>query len=201
MKRHARMVVCVIALLCTTGLGQDCPTHVVFGNDGLLHKLDCKGKEVGRADITALKNTSADLQTGSSKTEPAPQDPAVTAKRIAWDIEYIDYQMWALKHTRSIFFWQHVMTQVISLVVLAMVLAGFYFASVQFQIAKTHTLSAKQETIHEMKLSLQGFSVKTSALGVVILVASMAFFFLYIRYVYPIQPLSSGPDAAKVGVQ
>jgi len=38
----------------------------------------------------------------------------------------------------------------------------------------------------DMKLSPDGIEVRTSVLGVVILLISMAFFFLYLKYVYPI---------------
>jgi hypothetical protein len=196
MATAARTAVCAIALLSAVCLGQNCPTRIEYKN-GSVVKLDCNDKEVGKTELADLKDIK-DIKVeppNDSVLTGSPEDPSLKSKRTEWDVEYISYQIWALKHTRSIFFWQHVTTQVIAMVVLAMVLAGFYFASVQFQIAKAHSSDAKQETTHEMKLSLEGLSVKTSALGVVILVVSMAFFFLYLRYVYPIQPLSSGPDS------
>lgn len=49
----------------------------------------------------------------------------------------------------------------------------------------------------EMELSASGFKIKSSVLGLLLLVVSMDFFYLYINYVYPVQVRDVAPRSAK----
>jgi hypothetical protein len=87
------------------------------------------------------------------------------------------------------FKWQHLTTQLIFFVVNALVIIGIYFSWVQFkkdlEMAKERKGSDEKE--HHIELSTSGIKVSSSVLGVIILVISLAFFYLYLVYVYPIK--------------
>ena len=82
------------------------------------------------------------------------------------------------------FRWQDISTKIIFAVVIALVLAGVYFAAVQFHSG----LRAKQQFTDagEVELSVKGIKVRSPVLGVIVLTISLAFFYLYLIYVYPI---------------
>jgi hypothetical protein len=69
------------------------------------------------------------------------------------------------------------------------VVAGVYLAWVQFRHDLDRTdikgeVQAPQG--HELELSTSGLKVSSPVLGVIILALSLAFFYLYLIYVYPI---------------
>ena len=80
------------------------------------------------------------------------------------------------------FAWQHFSTRVIFFVVLLLVGTGIFFAWVQFQHGKV----AER---HELEIGVKGLRISSPVLGLVILVISLAFFYLYLVYVYPIHEL------------
>jgi hypothetical protein len=78
---------------------------------------------------------------------------------------------------------------VIFVVVLLLVLAGIYFAAIQFHAGLRRRDAADpahpEET--ELSLSLKEVKVRSPVLGVIILTISLAFFYLYLVHVYPIR--------------
>ncbi len=76
--------------------------------------------------------------------------------------------------------------------VLFLVLVGVVFSWLQFRAA------AYQGATQEMDASMAGVKITSSTLGVVILLLSMCFFYLYLRFVYPITNSADahGPDHA-----
>jgi len=179
----------VLSLSFSLFAQQNCPTHFEY-KDGAILTLDCKGKPVARQVL----DNPADKQSPPTLQAAASNNSVLAAKNAEWDAAYIDYQIWALKHSEKLFFWQHLVSQVISFLAFTMVAIGFYYAGVQFKTAQQHASDAQLQHT-EIKATLEGFSVKTSALGVVILAMSMAFFFLYLKYVFPITFVSSTPDS------
>jgi hypothetical protein len=73
-------------------------------------------------------------------------------------------------------------------VVLLLVLAGIYFAAIQFHagLRRGNGDPGKPEDT-ELSVSLSEFKVRSPVLGVIILTISLAFFYLYLVHVYPIQ--------------
>jgi uncharacterized membrane protein len=132
-----------------------------------------------------------------------------SAKRISAEAEY---QVWSLKHAEEVYEWQHVSTMVIFVVVILLMVAGVVFSWIQFRQGMHHpgpaiasTVSAiaqstsspgdaanessgviEKSAVTEFSASPQGIKVASSTLGVIILVISMCFFYMYLRYVYPI---------------
>ena len=95
-------------------------------------------------------------------------------------MEYWKYQVEVLKHSRKVYAWQHISSIIIFYVVVFLVLVGVVFSWLQFRAA-----AFKGES-EELDANLKGVKITSSTLGVVILVLSMCFFFLYLRYVYPV---------------
>jgi hypothetical protein len=96
--------------------------------------------------------------------------------------EYYLYRIDGLRHRRRVFVWQLVSSKIIFVTVLTLVLAGIYFAAVQF-----HTgLGRRKSETTEIVANLEGIKVSSPVLGVIILVISLAFFYCYLVFVYPI---------------
>jgi len=93
----------------------------------------------------------------------------------------LDYYRFGLAHRERVLEWQHTSTQIILFVVLTLVAMGLYFAWVQFQAGTS------QQTDTEIEISAEGIKVSSPVLGVIILTMSLAFFYLYLIYVYPIE--------------
>lgn len=129
-----------------------------------------------------------------------------------------EYAIWTLEHARTAYEWQHLSTVIIFFVVVVLVLSGVGFSWMQFraahhqpmqEIAKTVTsakanqalgdegvaqleiATAEKESVTEFSASPHGIKVASSAIGVVILVISMCFFYLYLAYVYPISVITA----------
>ncbi len=105
---------------------------------------------------------------------------------------YFSYYQAGFEHRRNVFWWQHVSTRIIFVVVLVLVAAGMYFAWVQFQLdvgrsAESGEAAPRDDT--EFELATSGIKVRSSVLGVIILVISLVFFYLYLVHVYPITEL------------
>ncbi|MFZ5965084.1 hypothetical protein ACOXXX_19235 [Thalassococcus sp. BH17M4-6] len=95
---------------------------------------------------------------------------------------YYDYRTRQYQHRLDIFRWQHVSSQIIFGIVVLIVLAGLYFSWMQFRAAEQGTKLG----VTSLEASDGGFKVTSPVLGVIILVLSLAFFYLYLIYVYPV---------------
>jgi len=98
--------------------------------------------------------------------------------------EYYAYRISGLQHRRRVFEWQLASSKVIFGVVLVLVAAGVAFAALQFYLGVSKRVPSDVAT--ELDVSATGVKVSSPVLGVIILVISLAFFYLYLVYVYPI---------------
>ncbi|SRR6266403_5597311 len=121
-----------------------------------------------------------------------------------------EYDIESLHHRSDSFRWSLSASKIIFAVVVVLVLSGLVFAGIQFRVAlarlpKERANVGKSEeqgqtgNVSEMatnfEVSATGIRVNSSVLGVIILTISMAFFYLYARYVYPIHELPrDNPD-------
>ncbi|MBS1606770.1 MAG: hypothetical protein JST42_29205 [Bacteroidetes bacterium] len=113
--------------------------------------------------------------------------------------EIYDYYKFGLAHRKKAFEWNLLSSKITFWVVVILVFTGIIFAGIQFYIAlkeKRHrqpsmTTPAPGETYDALKTELvagaRGIKVSSPVLGVIILVISLLFFYLYLAYVYPIQ--------------
>jgi hypothetical protein len=106
--------------------------------------------------------------------------------------EYYNYRLVGYRHRQRVFEWQLFSSKVIFGTVLGLVAAGIYFAWVQFHagLARQATTDAPPASeVTEIEASPKGIKVSSPVLGVIILLISLAFFYLYLVFVYPIQEI------------
>jgi hypothetical protein len=102
--------------------------------------------------------------------------------------KYYEYRIHGFMHRQRIFEWQYVSSKIIFIVVHILVIAGIYFAAVQFHSGLKYSRRKGQlEETTEFVFSWKSIEVKSPVLGVIILVISLVFFYLYLVYVYPIE--------------
>ncbi|MBL4899443.1 MAG: hypothetical protein JKX76_07325 [Colwellia sp.] len=99
--------------------------------------------------------------------------------------ESLKYYKTGLEHRAKVFEWQHFTTRIIFFVVIFLVFSGIYFAWMQFK-RDENANSSSDEQEHTVEISTSGIKVSSPVLGVIILTLSLAFFYLYLLYVYPI---------------
>jgi hypothetical protein len=123
-----------------------------------------------------------------------------TPKILAAREEYL-VDVW--RNRRDVYAWQSTSTKMIFVLVIVVVFSGLYLSWMQFHFAHTasfRTTAANTEsrtsvtdphkptegTRTDLELSSRGLRISSSVIGLVILALSIAFFFLYLNYVYPI---------------
>ena len=114
-----------------------------------------------------------------------------SAKLKAWN-SYYSYMYFGYIHRKNVFNWQLLSSKFIFFVVIALVLVGVYFAWIQFyytlrSIKKSG--SSERALSTELTASFKEVKIVSPVLGVIILMISFLFFYLYLRYVYPINEL------------
>jgi hypothetical protein len=114
---------------------------------------------------------------------------------------YYRYRAEGYTHRQGLFAWQMVESRIIFVVVILLVLSGVYFSGVQFHHSlarenRPHRTRNKGEEevareveqhVPELTASAKEIKISSPVLGVIILMISFIFFYLYLLYVYPIQ--------------
>ena len=105
--------------------------------------------------------------------------------------EYYEYRAAGLQHRREVLKWQLFSAKVIFSIVLLVVATGIVFAGIQFSVDLRRISQGKEAEapITELQASTEGIKVTSSVLGVIILALSLAFFYLYLVHVYPIEDI------------
>jgi hypothetical protein len=117
------------------------------------------------------------------------KDPATNNRFLKAMGEYYEYRSSGLEHCRHVFEWQLFSSKIIFVTVLILVGAGIVFAALQFWAGLKRTVADARDAASEIDLSTTGVKVSSPVLGVIILVISLAFSYLYLVYVYPISEL------------
>ncbi len=166
--------------------------------NGNLVMVNCKGK----AEVIA-----GEPSPDAVATAPSPlQQKAIDAQ--------LNYRIYSWKHTQQVFEWQYWSGIVIFWVIVLLVVAGIVFAAWQLQysmqlgtkrleVMDAHAAAltaaaaagseaaaramASESSDTTLKISATGLEVHSATLGVIILAFSMGFFYMYLKYVYPIQ--------------
>ncbi len=157
-------------------------------------------KALAKTDAEASKVPAALTDSNPALPESAPamvlSDPATRAKYLAAMQRFYEYRANGYAYRSRVFEWQLLSSRVIFVIVLVLVAAGIYFAAVQFHVAM---MAAKRNMVNppaadapnplatQLEISAKGVVINSSVLGVIILGLSLAFFYLYLVYVYPIQ--------------
>lgn len=101
--------------------------------------------------------------------------------------EYYKYKASGLRYRSRVFEWQLFSSRVIFATVILLVASGIVFAAIQFRAGLTRPPVPADAT--QIDLSASSLKVSSPVLGVIILVISLAFFYLYLVYVYPISEI------------
>lgn len=96
---------------------------------------------------------------------------------------YDAYRIAALQQRTAAFAWQAFASTIIFWLVVVLVLSGIAFSGIQFWFGLRR---GTPEDSGEVDVSLDGLKVRSQFLGVVTLALSLAFFYLYLKTVYPI---------------
>lgn len=138
-----------------------------------------------------LPAADSGMDSAKEASQPADPPPGVlfneetkAAYQKAWQA-YYDYRVQGYEDRLQVFGWQSLSTKVTFAVVVALVLAGVYFAAVQFYVGMRAGREAGEAG--EVEISFKGIKVRSPVLGVIVLTISLAFFYLYLVYVYPIE--------------
>lgn len=109
------------------------------------------------------------------------------------EIEKNNYLRSAIIHRRSTFDWQYksgiiIFYMVIFIVLTGLIISGMHFyKSLKIPSKKQNQAAAEQS---ELEFSLSGgIKLKSSLIGIIILITSLAFLYLYLIYVYPVDEL------------
>ena len=176
-------------------------TMQIISPDGAIRRVP-PVRETGAPRPEAAQAGETVTPTSSAAGEPDPMLPLSPGPELfdqSTREKYLDalrgyyaYRISGYQHRQTVFQWQFFSSKVIFVAVLALVFAGIYFAAVQFHSAlgrKRKVEASESEGITEFVASVKGIKVSSPVLGVVILVISMVFFYLYLVYVYPIKPI------------
>lgn len=132
------------------------------------------------------------------QSPPTNSPPAVLEAYNEALIGYLEYRKTGYQHRRAVYRWQFVSTIVTFVTVLIVVFTGLYFSYLQFTdggrrwARKTKADEASPtapviSTATTFKANLSGVEVSSNVMGLIILVVSIVFFYLYIAFVYPIK--------------
>jgi hypothetical protein len=141
----------------------------------------------------------------STSTGEVMDDYSVYAQQHWIPISYDSHangKSFIAQHQEKVFKWQLFSSKIVFWTVNLIVLAGLVFSGVQFYLAlrmpvqhqgvpdrkgRDHSLENPMYT--EIEITYQSVKVKTAIVGVIILAISLAFFYLYLHFIYPIQPI------------
>ena len=128
---------------------------------------------------------------------PPPAGEDAQAQSLEYTIDTSDKQklgkaivenyLWTLERNEGVYVWQDYSTRNTFYVVIFLVMVGVVFSGIQFFKGRTVKGAAGDtEQVSNLEFSAKGVKVSSPFLGVIILVISLAFFYLYLAHVYPI---------------
>lgn len=162
----------------------------------------------------ALEAENAESQTGPAPILlPREQLDPDTLRSMQQSLKaYYDYRTHGFEHRKAVFAWQLLSAKIIFAIVVLLVAIGIYFSWIQFtagmkkesaspvasKVSTPETTTESTEdaaappqapAVTTLEASPSGIKVSSPVLGVILLVISLAFFYLYLVYVYPIEEI------------
>ena len=101
----------------------------------------------------------------------------------------VNYKIFALNHAKCLYKFQFIMTIVIFILVLAIVAFGMYLSYLQF--SKDYIKDNEKSTATNLKIGLTQLEISSNIIGLVILVISLAFFFIFVTKIYEITDINN----------
>jgi hypothetical protein len=163
-----------------------------------LRKRSLVGPAVSALAGTALLAAVLWVNSSAETSLPALQGNADTVA--TEDAARVSYNVFVLQERIRILTWYRKTTTVIFWMVVLATLAGLFMSWLQFRaslVIKPASQSAvspsdpTEQPAHEIELKAMELSVafKSQSLAALVLFISLLFFGLYVRYVYPLQPV------------
>ena len=126
---------------------------------------------------------------------PEPKGSQDEPARAAYAKAYYEALIKEVDHRVQVFYWQLFSTKIIFFTVLLLVFIGMVFSGMQFYKSIKYVPKPGEHPpdspVTEFEASTSGIKVSSPVLGIVILVISLAFFYLYLVHVYPIEELGA----------
>ncbi|MCB1492689.1 MAG: hypothetical protein KDJ77_12985 [Rhodobiaceae bacterium] len=138
-----------------------------------------------KADSTPAPAPEPTLAVAPDVVSPEILGEAGTESMRAAFKSYYDYRVRGFAHRSDVFAWQLLSSKLIFALVVAIVLLGLYFSWLQFH-ASYRGNAGHGDTDTTVELGTTGIKITSPVLGVIILTLSLAFFYLYLVNVYPI---------------
>lgn len=162
--------------------------------------------------LFSLISSSAMNQTGGDsaglmkflESKTKEEDPAVikeSSNDSLLNKTISEYNIFAFKHRINAYKWQLFSSKIIFFMVILIVLAGLYLSYLQFDIGRSIVkkrisgkasqpldpgLSELIKTQTSFEVSKTGLKIDSAVIGLLILIVSIVFFFLYLKYVFHI---------------
>ena len=175
-QRGLGLVLCFVLLCGLTSNAYSQESGDATPRDKLADILNNSDQQVDPVRPLPLPGESTDPRT-SELYEKALQD-------------YYSYRSTGMQHRQAVFKWQLFSAKLIFAIALVLVASGVIFAAIQFRIGiqeQKNVAGGADRLSTEMELSTSGIKINSPVLGVIILTISLAFFYLYLVYVYPIE--------------
>jgi|GEM_PF-5279652 len=143
----------------------------------------------GSSFIKGFKESaSSDTTTKKSLRAEVGLELTLEQKKMDLEIKKADYLMKSLDHRQKVFSWQHTASIIIFFVVIIIVVAGLVLSVMHFY--KDLHAAAGTEKGTEIEVGPKGLKINSSIIGLLILALSIAFLYMYLIYVFPINELS-----------
>ncbi len=167
----------------------DCRSTPTVLPDGTLKLTDCKG-------ATEFKKDAAIAPASQSSAVPSSVPDLVDLQTKTKYEESLrasyEYQTYSYYHAKRTFDWQDWSGRIIFWMVMSLVTAGLVSSCIHFYVGLKRPTGSSDKAPEskndatEFEATLQGIKLKSSVLGLLILTMSMVFFYMYLRFVYPI---------------
>jgi hypothetical protein len=163
------------------------PFQAVANEESLLQLNGDKPKDLFKNE----KQVKVSSEKGAKKSEtliPPDKNENYYSYIEAW----YNHQDFRLNHYKKAFNLQYNLSIIIFIIVILLVLAGTYMSYLQFKKGITNTGETDtSESESELSISKEGIKIRSSVIGLLILAISFAFFYSYLRYIYPISVVPS----------
>ena len=200
--KAVKFLVLLVLLSVNAAAAQEDPVPAQPKSDGEKSSIQERKDRLARIskeNATDAKNGSTISKDSGAQDDPAKPKPLsptisdpVTLQKYQTSLQaYYDYRTSGMKHRSRVFEWQLFSARLIFGVVIFLVLAGIVFAWIQFKsgLDTKGSEGATGQASTEFEASAKGIKVSSPVLGVIILVISLAFFYLYLLHVYPIEDI------------
>ncbi|SJZ46052.1 hypothetical protein [Sediminibacterium ginsengisoli] len=169
--------------------------------------LQAQEERLNREDSLAFEkamsatNNTPPVSMAYSTTLESKADSATRAAMVKTEAVYHQYMF---TQRMAIHNWQLLSGKILFFIVTFIVLAGLFLSYLQFRASMGYTkqrLQAAKENANiaagnlaenlppstKFEITKEGIKIDSAVIGLVILTISIVFFFLYLRYVFPIQ--------------